>query len=423
MNTINADLGGNETGSILNPLQLQVCENKKRIKSNGNLTYISLFSSAGVGCFGFLKNNFQCVATSELIERRMNVQKVNNKCKYESGYILGDLSEPTIKQKLFDEITFFKENENVSEIDVVIATPPCQGMSVANHKKTKTEIKRNSLVVEAINIIDVIKPKFFIFENVQAFIKTTCFDNGVQMKIGDAIKLHLSKNYKYIAKVINFKDYGANSSRTRTVVIGVRNDLIDIIKPEELFPSEEKEKTLIEIVGDLPELRNMGEILESDIYHSFKHYQPRMRKWIENIKQGESAFDNEDSICRPHKIINGVIVENVNKNGDKYKRQEWNKVAPCIHTRNDILSSQNTVHPIDDRVFSIRELMHLMNVPNTFKWVDTDEKDLNELHVEEKKKFLKQNEINIRQSIGEAVPTIIFSKIAHNIKCIYEMSN
>jgi DNA (cytosine-5)-methyltransferase 1 len=25
------------------------------------------------------------------------------------------------------------------------------------------------------------------------------------------------------------------------------------------------------------------------------------------------------------------------------------KVAPCIHTRNDILSSQNTVHPVDDR--------------------------------------------------------------------------
>jgi DNA (cytosine-5)-methyltransferase 1 len=44
------------------------------------------------------------------------------------------------------------------------------------------------------------------------------------------------------------------------------------------------------------------------------------------------------------------------KNGDKYKRQYWNKVAPCIHTRNDILSSQNTVHPVDDRVFSIRIL-------------------------------------------------------------------
>jgi hypothetical protein len=38
-------------------------------------------------------------------------------------------------------------------------------------------------------------------------------------------------------------------------------------------------------------------------------------------------------------------VPNVNKNGDKYKRQEWDKPAPCIHTRNDIMASQNTVHP------------------------------------------------------------------------------
>ena len=43
-------------------------------------TYISLFSSAGVGCYGFKMENFECVATNELIERRLNVQKANHKC-------------------------------------------------------------------------------------------------------------------------------------------------------------------------------------------------------------------------------------------------------------------------------------------------------------------------------------------------------
>ena len=46
-------------------------------------TYISLFSSAGVGCFGFKQNNFDCVVTNELIERRLNIQRVNNKCSME----------------------------------------------------------------------------------------------------------------------------------------------------------------------------------------------------------------------------------------------------------------------------------------------------------------------------------------------------
>ena len=49
------------------------------------LTYISLFSCAGVGCFGFKKAGFECIATNELIERRINVQKFNDKCKFDSG--------------------------------------------------------------------------------------------------------------------------------------------------------------------------------------------------------------------------------------------------------------------------------------------------------------------------------------------------
>ena len=40
-------------------------------------TYISLFSSSGVGCFGFKEENFECVVTNEIIERRLNVQKIN----------------------------------------------------------------------------------------------------------------------------------------------------------------------------------------------------------------------------------------------------------------------------------------------------------------------------------------------------------
>jgi DNA (cytosine-5)-methyltransferase 1 len=53
--------------------------------------------------------------------------------------------------------------------------------------------------------------------------------------------------------------------------------------------------------------------------------------------------------------------------GDKYKRQRWDKVAPCIHTANDCLASQNTIHPFDDRVFSIAELMEIMAIPKEFK--------------------------------------------------------
>ena len=114
------------------------------------MNYISLFSSAGVGCFGFKQAGFECMATSELIERRLNVQKVNKKVKNEKGYILGDITKQSVKNQLFDVIDEFKQKENITDVDVVMFTPPCQGMSVANHKKNDGTIMKNSLVVEAL---------------------------------------------------------------------------------------------------------------------------------------------------------------------------------------------------------------------------------------------------------------------------------
>ena len=384
-------------------------------------TYISLFSGAGIGCYGFKQENFECIATNELVQRRLDIQKFNQKCKYESGYNCGEITQETIKQQLFQHNDLWKTKEYIKRVDIIVATPPCQGMSIANHKKKTDEIIRNSLVIESIKIIQQIKPKFFIFENVPAFMKTICTDiDGKNKTIEDAIYCNLGNLYSYTAKIINFKNYGACSSRQRTLVIGVANDYADEVSPFELFPSIVKEKTLRKVIGHLKPLNQFGEIDEQDIYHSFRIYPKHMRPWICDLKEGESAFDNIDDNKKPHQIINGKIIINQQKNGDKYKRQFWDKVGPCIHTRNDQLASQNTIHPQDDRVFSIREIMEMMTIPDCFKWIEKDIEEINQLSLEEKRKFLKKEEIKIRQSLGESVPTIIFQNIAKNIKNIIE---
>ena len=387
------------------------------MKMNSKPTYISLFSSAGIGCYGFKLEGFDCIATNELIARRLEIQKFNNKCKYESGYICGDITDDATKSALYSQISFWRKNEGISRVDVVIATPPCQGMSVANHKKNENEIIRNSLVVESIKIIKQVNPRFFIFENVPAFMKTICTDiDGEHKSIAAAIENNLGQTYSYASRIINFKNYGACSSRQRTVVIGVSKDYADEVSPLELYPDLVNERTLREVIGDLKPLKEFGEIDENDIYHSFRPYPEHMRAWIADIKEGQSAFDNVDDNKKPHRVVDGKIVINQRKNADKYTRQYWDKVGPCIHTRNDQMASQNTVHPCDDRVFSIRELMLMMTVPYTFKWVETDIDVLNSLSTEQKRAFLKKEEIKIRQSLGEAVPTVIFQSIAQKIK-------
>ena len=383
------------------------------------LNYISLFSSAGIGCFGLKQEGFTCIATAELIQRRLDIQKVNEKCKYSTGYICGDLTAPAIHDQLLNEIAQFKKKEKIKQIDIIVATPPCQGMSVANHKK-KEELGRNSLVVESITIIKELLPKYFVFENVSAFLKSICTDiDGENKSIKDTIISHLSSHYSIEFKVINLKNYGSNSSRTRTLVVGVNKDLKEIT-PLDIFPDYVEEKTLFEVIGHMPSLNEMGEFDDNDIYHSFRPYQKHMFPWIQATPYGKSAFDNADDKLKPHQVIDGEIVVNKSKNGDKYKRQLWEKVAPCIHTRNDCLPSQNTLHPIDNRVFSIRELMLIMTIPEDFKWVSDSVLPTNDDSFEIKAKFRKKTEFNIRQCIGEAVPTDIFRVIASKIKAIEE---
>lgn len=382
---------------------------------NNKLTYISLFSSAGVGCYGFKLEDFECVVTNEIITKRLAIQKLNNKCTYQSAYINDDIKLPETKQKINEEIQRWYKNGN-DRVDVVIATPPCQGMSVANHKKRNNEIDRNSLVTEGVSLIKQIKPRFFIVENVAAFWKTGCLNSqGKLLTIGEMIMQELGADYQIAHKIINFKNYGSNSSRKRTLVIGVENKLATSIKPEILYPDWKEEVSLEKVIGKMKSLE-WGEYDENDFFHSFRTYPLHMRNWIKGIKQGQSAFNNPNVENRPHQIINGKLVENQAKNGDKYKRQEFNKVAPCVHTRNDQLASQNTVHPIDDRVFSIRELMKMMTIPDGFQWINQDLDELNKLTLSEKQKISKKYEMNIRQCIGEAVPTIIFHQIAKKIK-------
>src|SRR5690606_25026653 len=117
-------------------------------------------------------------------------------------------------------------------------------------------------------IINQVHPRFFILENVRGFLTTICTDvDGQDKPIRDAIFNNLAGDYNIAHQVMNFKDYGNNSSRTRTLVIGVRKD-IEEIAPFELFPERREAPTVKESIGHLPRLKTMGEIHDTDIYHS-----------------------------------------------------------------------------------------------------------------------------------------------------------
>lgn len=375
---------------------------------NFYMNYISLFSSAGIGTFGLKELGYKCIATNEIMLERMNIQKFNNICDSPDRYIVDDIKKQETKDKII------KLANQEKEVDFIFATPPCQGISLLNLKKNGNDKYRNSLVVESLELIKKIKPNTFVLENVQHFLTTACLYRDNWTTIKEAILQELGSDYSIAFKTLNLKYIGGNSSRTRTIIIGVKNKFGKHFSPFQLFPKKVKNiPTLGKILTKMPSLK-WGEICANDFYHAFRTYDERMLPWIENLKPNMSAFDNADESQRPHRIIDGKIVPNKNSTGDKYKRQDANDVAKCIMTRNDQLASQNTIHPYEPRVFSIRELMELMTIPKGFKFYDLSNGELNDLTLEEKYYIYKKNELNIRRTIGEAVPTFLFKKIAIN---------
>ncbi|WQT06113.1 DNA cytosine methyltransferase [Helicobacter pylori] len=411
---------------------------------NQTLTYISLFSGAGVGCYGLLEEGFECVATNEILEKRLNIQRINNKCKFDEGYICGDIKELEIKEKILKRIEFYSKNFGNDRVDLVVATPPCQGMSVANHKKKNDEIKRNSLVVESVDLIKQIKPRFFILENVPSFYKTGCIDkNDNLLEIGSMIEQNLSGDYRLYDEVINFKNFGANSSRTRTLVIGVCKEFKDFTSALEFFPDFKQEKTLKEVIGSLKPL-TWGEYDSTDFYHSFRTYPKHMQEWIKDLKEGQSAFENvQDAISdlaylcsnegafesdylnpiqssyqalmrkNSPKLYNHQATNHsqaaleklklINKEQGKeclpknlhgkqqfkstWGRLNWNKISPTIDTRFDTPSNGTNSHPELHRSITPREAARIQSFSDDY--------------------IFYGNKTSVCKQIGNAVPPLL----------------
>ncbi|MGL2715231.1 DNA cytosine methyltransferase [Helicobacter pylori] len=411
---------------------------------NQTLTYISLFSGAGVGCYGLLEEGFECVATNEILEKRLNIQRINRKCKLDESYISGDIKKPETKEKILKQIGFYSKKFGNDRVDLVVATPPCQGMSVANHKKKNDEIKRNSLVVESIDLIKQIKPRFFILENVPSFYKTGCIDkNDNLLEIGSMIEQNLSGDYMLYDEVINFKNFGANSSRTRTLVIGVCKEFKDFISTLEFFPDFKQEKTLKKVIGSLKPLA-WGEYDSADFYHSFRTYPKHMQEWIKDLKEGQSAFENvQDAIsdlaylCSNEgafesdylnpiqssyqalmrkdspKLYNHQATNHsqaaleklklINKEQGKeclpknlhgkqqfkstWGRLNWNKISPTIDTRFDTPSNGTNSHPKLHRSITPREAARIQSFSDNY--------------------IFYGNKTSVCKQIGNAVPPLL----------------
>jgi DNA (cytosine-5)-methyltransferase 1 len=353
---------------------------------------LSLFANVGIAETYLHKVGVDIVVANELLEERAKFYRhLYPSC----NMIQGDITNEDVYKSIIDE----SKRKNV---EFILATPPCQGMSIAGYMLP--EDPRNYLITYAVEAIKALQPKYVMLENVFMQLKTFINYNDKRILIPDLIDEVLGNEYYIEKKVVDTKYYGVPQQRKRAIILLARKDQ----ETPWFFPKEDYHIiTLREAIGDLPSLDPL--IKEKEYRHIFPDYEkkrleglkvskwhfPREHVWrnvevMMHTPTGKSARQNP--VFFPKKK-DGTMVGGAPRT---YMRMEWDKPAPTITSYNHTISSFQNVHPgrlipetglySDARVLTTFEMMRVMSLPDDWNIPDWAELPL------------------IRQVIGEGVP-------------------
>lgn len=272
---------------------------------------ISLFSSSGIGDLGLKANGINTVIACELVENRMKLFHNNYP---DAKCFQGDIWE------LKDEIVNYYNSTYGDAPFLILATPPCQGMSSNGMGKMLSDYRkglrpkmdeRNRLIIPALDIIKALCPQWIILENVANMTNTLIYDeNNELVNIIDYLKRRLGDDYFGEPVVVDVADYGVPQHRKRLFTVLSRKENIIaenvFLKKGNLLPDYTHSMndtqltrhwvTLKEAIGELPFLRaekgkNQSQGFEG--LHKVPLLDEKKLFWVDNTKEGDTAFNNQ----------------------------------------------------------------------------------------------------------------------------------
>lgn len=346
---------------------------------------VSLFASAGIGELLLDNTNIDVVLANEIIPKRAECYQYFYP---KSNMICGDISDDDIRVKIQREI-------DVKNINFLIATPPCQGLSTLGKNKNQSHFeqdKRNFLILYVLDIIDNSNFDYVLIENVPKFIEMYFPYDGKYLLLEEILNIKYSNDYYIKVDILNAKDYGIAQSRPRAIIRLFKKHL------KWSLPESEAEISLFDAIGHLPSLE-AGE--KSDIkWHVAKAHNDRAILAMRHTEPGKSAITNE--VHYPKKE-DGTRIKGFH---NTFKRMVWNQPCPARTTYSGSISSHNNVHPgrllpdgtySDARVLTLLETFIVSSIPEDIEFP------------------IDSTDTFIRTIIGESIPPKLMMKVLSNI--------
>lgn len=345
-----------------------------------NYNAIDLFCGAGGLSYGFERAGFNILLGIDNDKKALEVFEKNHQG---AKSICGDITQigyEDIKSIIGDQ-----------RIDIIVGGPPCQGMSLSGPRKF--DDPRNKLYLSYIRLVEEIRPRAFVIENVPGLVSLF----GGQIK-DNIIEKFTDMGYKVKYQILCAADYGVPQSRKRVIFVGTR-DNVGFEYPKKL----EKQITCEMALSDLPPLEDgLGEEIGDYFSAPENDYQRLMRARSERLYNHVAAAHSE----KVKKIIS-LVPDGCNYKSlpEEYRNSRnfhvaWtrfasDKPAPTIDT-----GHRHHFHYKYNRVPTVRECARLQSFPDDFV-------------------FLGNKTQQFRQ-VGNAVPPLMAQAIANQVKAMLE---
>lgn len=188
------------------------------------LTFIDVFAGCGGLSLGLMQAGMLGKFAIEHDSFAFATLKANllpSKAPYRYSWPQWLPKEPLSITSLLDE--YGEELATLSGgIDVLVGGPPCQGFSMAGRRQH--DDPRNQLFLQYLRLVEIIKPKIVLIENVRGF--TMDFAAGEDVtNYADALRAVLSDDYKVYERLLDLSQFGVPQARTRYFVIAVRSSV------------------------------------------------------------------------------------------------------------------------------------------------------------------------------------------------------
>lgn len=372
-------------------------------------TALSLFAGAGGCSLGFQQAGFNVLFATDINDNAVASYRHNFP---ETPCEVADIRD------LGPEVLLEKIGLRSGELDVLLGGPPCQGFSSAGMKSA--EDPRNSLVQHYVRLLEGMRPKWFIMENVEGLLTN---DGGTHVR--DALQAFIKAGYIVNLEKIYAQGYGVPQRRKRVLIVGNRLGH-DFIFPEAstMFSGNifrKGEFTFSTATSDLPPAttkagdplsytRTPDNELQAYLRGNAKavtdHFSPLLSdlqlERVRGLAPGQTMKDLPERLQHAsfqkranRRVMDGTPVERRGGSPSGLKRFFADEPSLTITSA----ATREFVHPKEDRLLTLRECARLQTFPDSFVFVGSAPSRI--------------------QQIGNAIPPILARTVAEHISKSY----